>query len=242
MMKSHHLLIRRAAGGMLALLLGLQVAGLPAADKAKDKSTDKVAPVPVITYDPPLRGVPRTRVGAGTRGSGDAAVLQVLAPDHIGLTTAAQPTLYWYASTPCTARFEVALIDEEGIEPLVDVDTEGGKTAGIRHLNLEDHGVSLQPGVTYQWSVALVADGGSCPSGLVASGVIERVVPDERLASRIKDSSGVNRVAVLAGEGIWYDALHELSSLIAESPEDGSLPAIRDDLLKQVGLQVVTGH
>jgi hypothetical protein len=216
----------------------LQVAGVPAEDK--DEASARVVAPPVVTYKPPMRGAPQTRVGAGTRGSGNATVLQVLAPDHAGLTTVAQPTLYWYASTPGAARIEVALIDEEGIDPLLEVDAGDGKVAGIHHLNLEDYGVSLQPGVPYQWSVALVADADSRSSDLVASGVIERIEPEEGLSNRIKHSSGTALVNVYAGEGIWYDALNEITSQIAASPDDASLLAIRDNLLEQVGLQVVT--
>jgi len=239
MMKLHDG-IKILATGAVALLLGLQVAGVAAADK--DEASARAAPPPVVTYNPPLRGAPQTRVGAGTRGSGGAAVLQVLAPDHAGLTTVAQPTLYWYASTPGAARFEVALIDEEGIDPLLEVDAGDGKVAGIRHLNLGDYGVSLQPCVPYQWSVALVADADNRSSDLVASGVIERIEPEEGLSRRVENGSGTALVSIYASEGIWYDALHEISSQIAASPEDASLLAIRNSLLEQVGLQAVTGH
>jgi len=230
--------IRLWCVGVLALLLGLQATEASAADA--DVVSAKAAPV--IIYKPPVRGAPKTRVGAGSRGSGDATMLQVLAPDHAGRTTVAQPALYWYASTPGVAHFEVALIDAEGIDPLLEVDAGDGKVAGIRHLNLGDYGVSLQPGVPYQWSVALVGDADNRSSDLVASGIIERVEPDEQLANRIGNSSGTALVNVYASEGIWYDALHEISILITESPGDASLVAIRDKLLEQVGLQAVTDH
>ena len=196
----------------------------------------------MIIYKPPLRGMPGTRVGAGTRGSGDAAVLQVLAPDHTGLTTVAQPTLYWYANAPGKARFEVALIDEQGVDPLLEVDAGDGRVTGIRHINLGDYGVSLQPGVPYQWSVMLVADADNRSSDLVASAVIKRIKPEAGLANRIRNSSGMALVNVYASEGIWYDALNGISSQIAASPDDASLVAIRNNLLEQVGLQAVTGH
>src|SRR5688572_21778645 len=54
------------------------------------------ANVPV--YNPPPRGAPGGRVGGGTRGPGqrDVFVLSVLAPDHSGLTSSEQPSLYWF--------------------------------------------------------------------------------------------------------------------------------------------------
>jgi hypothetical protein len=47
----------------------------------------------------------------------------------------------------------------------------------------------------------------------------------------------MQQVQVFASEGIWYDALDGISSLIAAFPEDESLRAIRNQLLLQVGLQ-----
>jgi hypothetical protein len=221
-----------------ALLLGLQVAGLQAADDDTPSAKDATAPQAIV-YNPPLRGAPQARVGGGTRGGGSEAVLQVLAPDHVGLTTQAQPTLYWYARTPSIARFEVALIDAEGIDPLLEVEADAGKAAGIQHLNLGDYGISLQPGMSYQWSVALVADADSRAMDLVASGVIERIELDGSQDKRIKGSSGMQRVQALAGEGLWYDALDEVSQLIAASPDDASLRAARNQLLVQVGLEEI---
>ena len=62
-----------------------------------------------------------------------------------------------------------SLIDADGIDPLLEVEAGGGEVAGIQQLNLGDHGVSLQPGVSYQWSVALVTDADSRATDLVAS-------------------------------------------------------------------------
>jgi len=226
------------AAALVALLLGLQVAGIQAAGEDTSSVKDVAAPLGIV-YKPPLRGAPQARVGGGTRGSGSEAVLQVLAPDHVGLTTQAQPTLYWYARTASVARFEVALIDAEAIDPLLEVETDAGMSAGVQHLNLGDHGISLQPGVSYQWSVALVADADNRSSDLVASGVIERIELDESQDNRIRGSHGMQRVQALASEGLWYDALDAVSLLIAASPEDDSLQAARNQLLAQVGLAEV---
>ena len=67
------------------LLPGLLAAPLMAA--GDDGNTAPVA----VNYKPPLRGAPRTRVGGGTRGSDEAAVLEVLAPDHARTLSAAAP-------------------------------------------------------------------------------------------------------------------------------------------------------
>jgi len=72
--------------------------------------------------------------------------------------------------------------------------------------------------------------------------MIERMETDEGLSSRIKMSHGTDLVAVFASEGIWYDALENISSMLKKSPEDQGLVAIRASLLDQVGLQATTGN
>ena len=203
-------------------------------------NADEPGSMPSIpVYKPPLRGAPRARVGGGTRGAGpEQVVLEVLAPDHAGLTTQAQPALYWYADSPTAARFEIALIDEDGIDPLLELEIDKKAAAGIQRLDLKEQAISLQPGITYQWSVALVADANNRSTDHIASGVIERIEPEESLSQRINDSSGMDLVNVYAGEGIWYDALDTLSTLIADSPEDRNLENMRTALLNQVGLKL----
>lgn len=196
-----------------------------------------------FNYRPPLRGAPRVRVGGGTRGMGEQAViLQVLAPDHAGLTTQAQPTLYWYAHIPVAARFEFALIDDEGVEPLLEIEAGNEKVSGIQQLDLGDHGIFLEPGVSYQWSVALVTDEASRSADVIASGVIERIEPGEGLAERIRRTGGESLVAAYASEGIWYDALQTISAMIAKAPSDRELRSIRASLLEQVDLPAVAAQ
>jgi len=232
---------------VVAISLGTVTAVSGAAEQepgVKSSQASKPAATrPAITYKPPLRDDPQAEEDGGTRGTGgEAAILQVLAPDHAGLTLQAQPTLYWYARTPVATRFEIALIDKDKSDPLLEVEAGNKKVAGIQQLDLGDHNLSLQPEVSYQWSVTQVIKEGSQSTDVIASGLIERMKPGEGLTSRIKKSHGVNLVGVYASEGIWYDALETISSMIDKSPEDQGLVAIRASLLNQVGLHAATGN
>ena len=196
-----------------------------------------------IVYKPLLLDISLAKVSESTRGtSNDAAMLQVLAPVHVGLTTQSQPTLYWYIRTPVAARFGIALLDKDGSKPLLEVETDSDKDTSIQKLDLGDHNITLQPGLAYQWSVALVMDEGSHTASVTASGVIQRMEPGEGLTSRIENSRGTDLVSVYANEGIWYDALETISSMIDKSPEDQGLVAIRASLINQVGLHAAAGN
>jgi hypothetical protein len=229
---------------LCTLLLGsLLVSGLHAAEQASGSpqpasptSTEKNAAATPV-YKPPRRGSPEVRVGGATRGPGDPLpALHVLTPDHIGLTVQAAPVFQWYLSKPADVRFEFALINDSSIEPLLELDLGRMHSRGIQQLNLAKHGIELQPGITYQWSVALVPDEQARSSDVIASGMIERIAIPKGLADRLAGASRREQVNLYAQAGIWYDSLELLSELITEHPADRVLREQRAALLEQVGL------
>lgn len=240
-------LLKNRLQWVVAILLGavMAVSGAAEVDQGV-KGSQAGKPLAIrsaIIYKPLPRDVSPSVASESTRGmGGEAAMLQVLAPVHTGLTTQPQPALYWYARAPVAARFEFALLDKDGTNPLLEVRTDSEKVTGIQKLDLGDHNISLQPGLAYQWSVALVMDEGSRTAGVTASGVIERMEPGEGLTSRIENSHGTDLVDVYASEGIWYDALETISTMIDKSPEDQGLMAIRASLLDQIGLHTAAGN
>ena len=222
--------------GLLSCLLVVASFGQDAAPKepAKTPST--------VKFRPPTTGAPSVRVTGGSRGAGDAAItLDVLAPDDIGVTTKEQPSLFWYQSKPANAKFELTLLQDNKVKPLVQVLVERSTKAGVQRLKLSEHGAKLSPGVEYQWVVALVTDPDKRSSDLVASGVIKRVEPGTDLKQKITQATPSSLAAVYAEAGIWYDALAVLSDQIEAQPDNKSLRAARSDLLSQVGLKAAAG-
>ncbi len=241
-MKQYKLLVTVKTGLTLvfAILLVTITSVSSAAEQAQAIDSPKARSTtirPAILYKAPLRDDPPAVVSQSARSmEGKATILQVLAPDHAGLTLQPQPILYWYARTPITVRFTIAATEKPGANPLLKVDIKKG--AGIQQLDLGKHDISLQPELSYQWSVVQLMDKGKQSTTTIASGIIERIKPGEGLSSRIKKSQGTELVNVYAIEGIWYDALETISSMIDSSPEDQSLVAIRKSLLQHAGLQI----
>jgi len=195
-----------------------------------------------VKFRPPTSSAPSVRVTGGSRGTGDTLVsLDVLAPDDIGLTTREQPSLFWFQSKPANAKFELTLLQENNVKPLVQVMVERSSKAGIQRLKLSDHGVKLSPGVEYQWVVALINDPDNRSTDLVASGVIKRVEPSAELKEKIAQASPAVLPVVYAEAGIWYDALSLLSDQVEAHPDDKALRQTRADLLRQVGLKAAAG-
>jgi len=206
------------------------------------------APPPAATggvvYRPPMLGKPAQTVGGGSRGTADKVpALFVVTPDHVGQTASAQPSLFWFIDRvpDASTRIEFTLLDQEGVEPLVETSLETPQRAGIYRIRLADYGVHLTPGTEYEWSVALVLDPNERSKDIVATGWIDRVDISDQLASRLESEGHDRTAAVYADAGLWYDALAALSDQIDRNPGDGRLVQQRADLLRQVGLEEAAG-
>ena len=195
-----------------------------------------------ILYKPPMRGAPVSRVGGGTRGSGDANfVLNALAPDQTGLTTQAQPTLYWYASGPSAAKLEVSVIADTAELPVLTQDMKL-TSGGVQSYDLAKHGITLKPDTEYAWFVSVVTDPTQRSKDITSSGTIRRVAPDPAVQARIAAADERQVPVIYAEAGLWYDAIDALSRLIERYPGDAELHAQRAALLDQVGLPAAAAY
>jgi hypothetical protein len=235
----------KVLGGLTLVLLVATSAAMAAETKATADAKKATAEAKAgagsaggFAYRPPMRGAPAARIGGGTRGVGDMTLeLVVLAPDHTGLTTKEQPTLYWYVSKPVPARLEVTVINDEAIEPALEQEVATTGHAGIQSLDLAKAGTKLKPGVEYRWFVSVIADPSQRSNDVVASGTIQRITPDSDLKRKIAGADERTLARTYADAGIWYDTIDTLSRMIEKSPTDSALREQRAELLEQVGLK-----
>ena len=202
-----------------------------------------VLPSPTATsrkllYKPPAAaGNIPALVSGGARGGGEVdATLFALVPNHVALTTQAQPSLFWFQSRPAKARFELTVVEPKKPKPLLSLTSPDADKPGIHRIKLARYKVELQPDVPYEWSVAIVPDPENRSKDVVAKGIIKRIKPPADLAATSEEADDLERAAAYAQAGIWYDALDAISNAIEEHPEDASLREQRVSLLKQVGL------
>lgn len=197
-------------------------------------------PVDLPVYVPPL-GAPGGRTSAAVRGTGRQATLHLLAPDHLGLTTHEQPTLYWYVAEPSETRLEVTIRDAVSVKPLLEVGVPSPAPPGVHALRLADHGVRLEPGTDYQWFVSIVPDPERRSRDFTTSGWIRREAEPDVLRERLGLVPG-REVFVYAESGLWYDAIEAVSSRIDAAPADPGPRVQRAALLEQVGLSEVAAY
>ena len=201
-------------------------------------NTTRVAARPV--YQPPKLGKPARTVGGGSRGTRDKVpALFVVAPEHVGQTSSANPSLFWFVDRvpDSSIRVEFTLLDEESIEPLVEKVLPTPKRAGVHRIRLSDYGVKLDPGAEYEWSVSLVLDPNERSKDIVATSWIDRIPPSDQLKSRLAAEGAT--ASVYAEEGLWYDAIAALSDQIERDPGNVKLAEQRADLMRQVGLDEI---
>jgi hypothetical protein len=261
---------RKHSGLVVASLLSLILAGSvlaqgatepkPADENRKqqapqpDPAAEKRVPPPprqpeteVPVYKPPkpTRGsFPRNLTGAATRGRGgaDVPLVVALAPDHLGLTVNEQPNLYWFIAGDSAIRVDFTLIDEESVNPLLEITAAGPLRGGVHVVRLADHGVSLKPERWYEWSVAVVAGGRDPSEDRISRGFITRIEPPASLSRQLEERGAEQSVNVFAESGLWYDAITALSVGIETRPEKAALRRARAALLDQVGLGPVANY
>lgn len=219
---------------------------------APTASPSPAAGAPIV-YVPPNRGRARHTAGAGTRGvasglpSGKPRVT-VLAPrDHVGLTASAHPRLYWQLSETTATRIELTVVDDDAIEPLIELGLPGPVAAGLHALDLGALGVALEPDKTYRWFVAVVHDPRRRSRDELAEGAIERIeAKRDRGADATSGAASGDRAAAAlrsaslesARAGLWYDAFADLEEAIDRDPSNAGLRADRASLLAQADLVV----
>lgn len=221
------------AAAFLATHASAQTAAEPAkpAPPAKKRS--------LFDYTPPKNVTTGTRIDGdgGSRGKGEKLPsLYVLAPNHTALTTREQPSLFWYQTAAAKTHFELTLTEPKNPKPLLKVATDKAD-GGIHRVSLAKHKVTLKPGVSYKWTIAWVPDPANRSQDVIASGSIQRIEPDAKLTAALADAKGLEKAAVYAQHGIWYEALETVSNEIDAAPKNKDLHAQRAALLDQAGLK-----
>jgi hypothetical protein len=194
-------------------------------EKSKAEATQSETTTPGVSaahlaYIPPQSiGAPRDRpVGAATRSARlPGPTLYSLVPEHTGQTVSTQPSLFWYLDTLPSDDTPVyfTLTNDQKIDPIAEIQLARVSKAGIQRVDLVQHGITLERGTEYEWTVAVVLDPDQRANDVVTAGWV--MVVDEPAGLEPSARS-------YAAHGLWYDA-------IAAAPDD-----FRAELLREVGL------
>lgn len=108
--------------------------------------------------------------------------------------------------------------------------------AGVIAFKIPDDAPILEIGKIYRWKIVFGPDAEST----FTSGAIKRVLPTAMLVEQLKNiSKPVDRAALLAQEGIWFETVQTLAE--AQQPVPTSIEIVDEwtDLMKSANLSLV---
>lgn len=179
-------------------------------------------------YVPPRRGAPKDVAAAATRGTKPR--LKLLAPDHPGLTVAAQPTLYIYTQGAGSIQIQVRRTADSGQAPFLSKRIEVRDQPEIRALSLAELGVSLGVGTEYRLTVLSYDRAGNARGS--DNALIERIAAPVELSVMTQNQPALAQANAFASAGVWFDALDAISRAIQT---DAASRQGRAALLDQIG-------
>jgi hypothetical protein len=152
--------------------------------------------------------------------SGNRAAVDKTSLDH--------PTFFINVPSlpPTTGQF--TLQNEAGTKQLYSVKFPLAGKPGIVGITIPNSVPALQVGQKYFWQVRVSCDPEDTTSNIVVSNWVERISPPA--------NAGNDRLAALADQGIWHDAVTVLALQRYQSPQD---PAVAEDwanLMEDAGL------
>ena len=199
-----------------------------------------------VTFDPPGTGKPDDTAGGASRGGGcpqevvtkGGCVIPVMPNTAEGLTVAEHPTFFVYIPETSAKEIFFSLVDENQVtqyQTKIPITNKGGVMA----FKLPDSAPPLVVGKNYQWTFIVIGDLGLRPDSPGVQGGIKRIEPASTLIGELQNKNLVERAALYAKNGIWYDTITSLASASKAQSSTANITPIWQDLLTSVGLQEI---
>lgn len=157
------------------------------------------------------------------------------------LTTMGYPTFFFYIPDNTLKSVEFLIRENESTVlyryPIQEISNRGG----VISFSLPTNSAmgELQPGKSYQWTLALVCQkNGEEDKTTYVNGWIQRVDnPD--LVAQVQQANPRQVPEIYAQAGIWHDFLASLANLRRQNPNDSELTQYWIEVLQSVGLAEV---
>lgn len=240
-----------SVGLSLKLIL---IASLPIRVQAQsiDRNSDNSFPSNVmarVTFDPPGNGKPNDTVGGASRDAGicpqDAvnpgpSVTPVMPSNHQALTVAEHPTFFVYIPQT-SAQKALFVLRDDNEDYYYKTTLPMPSKAGVVSFKLPADAPALKSGKNYKWSFVLMCSAEIRPDSPWVEGQIQRIEPNSTNGT-LDNLSPLERAAVYGKNGIWYDTLASLAEERRSQPENSTLAADWENLLKSVGLGAIANQ
>lgn len=158
-----------------------------------------------------------------------------------GLTIASHPSVWFYVPYPLTAKqpIDFVLQDTEGNNVYKTSLLVVQKQPSLIEIKIPSTSRPLEIGKMYQWYFLVGCNTDAPP---FVKGWIQRIAINSTFKRQLQAASPQQRTALLAANGIWYDALSTLAFLRREAPNDGNLISNWVNLLSSGGLKALSNE
>ncbi len=209
------------------------------------QAQSRVRYVPPSNLGTPIVSTPGATRSAGCVGSTTDCLIG-LVPDLVAETAPVPQTI----SARPTIYFLIPKVDGKVIFTLHEADSmlEKGKRiyltnfelkskAGILAFKIPDHVQSLKLDQNYVWEFM------DTDNDVKVIGSIRRVLPNQNLVRKLKEVSlPLDRAALFAQEGIWYETVQTLAEALQGTPKKAEIVSEWNELLKSAKLNRVLPH
>ena len=155
-----------------------------------------------------------------------------------GLTFSSTPTFWFYVPYTAPLAAEFVLLDEKGTEYKQTVSLPA--KPGV--ISVLPTAKPLEVEKSYRWIFSVLCDPKSPSANAVVKGWVQRVAIPAHLmpqTSTIETATLHDRAALLAANGIWFDAVTLLGNARFNQPLDAAIANDWENLLSSVGLENV---
>ncbi|MBE9007821.1 DUF928 domain-containing protein [Fortiea sp. LEGE XX443] len=186
---------------------------------------------------PPSLGVPGRRIPAASRGINCIAKNQrltaLIPKSNIGLTTLANPTLYFFIPQNSASRIEL-VVQDENEQIIYQQKYKPSTKAGVVGIDLPPDSLAMNK--KYRWNFSIICNPQDRSSDKLVQGTIQRV-KNPSLTEKLEQATPQERVLLYAEAGSWHDALDTLARLRYSNPHDLKLKADWEALLTAPGVE-----
>jgi hypothetical protein len=241
------------------LLEVVTISGFLTTAQAQTKTptqTSATSSVKQVTFEPRRdQPAPKTTVGGGRRNDGKCpqdreaseqstatkSLDQLLTPllrspiTDPQLTVSPRPTFLVYVPQTSAKALEMTL--EQDGKGIYQTRVNLSGTPGIVSIQLPANAPELETGKDYKWLVSMVCGSGA-PEDSFVQGSVRRIQADSTL-SPIDRAKPLDKVALYAKNGVWFDTVANLAALRKAQPNDTQVASAWENLLKDAGLGAI---
>ncbi|WP_083492774.1 DUF928 domain-containing protein [Lyngbya aestuarii] len=195
---------------------------------------------PRATSDVADNGKPEAE-GTGTRGGNQYLTTQIPLTvitgqsSSLSLTASSHPTFFVYVPyTSTEVSYGVfSLYDQQTKQEVWNVVFQLPQHPGIVSIPTPQHEKPLEVGKNYRWFFELncVNNNITYQEPMMVRGKVKRV-SSEGLEAELSIATPLEKVAIYAKQGLWYDAIGQLATLQQSYPQNSQLKTLWVELLK----------